>query len=76
MTRFLIVKLFIKETCSSTTPIHCEWNPWVIGECSVTCGDGTRTNTRAKSVVERDGGTCNGSYVETVACNEKVCPGI
>jgi len=62
------------EACKSTTPIHCSWNGWVIGECSVPCGDGTRVNTRSKKVVERDGGSCSGPSTETKSCKEKECP--
>ena len=64
------------ETCQSTTPIHCQWNNWVVGACSVTCGTGTRTNTRTKSVVEKDGGTCTGQPIEQEQCKIKECPGI
>ena len=59
-----------------TTPeaIHCEWNNWVYGECSELCGTGTRTNTRTKSVVEANGGTCTGRPTEIEECNTHPCP--
>ena len=55
--------------------IHCEWNDWILGECSQTCGTGTRTNTRTKSIVEEHGGTCTGQTSEIESCNIQECPG-
>ena len=55
--------------------IHCEWGDWVLGTtCSKECGTGTRTNTREKTVVEANGGTCDGQPTETVECNTNTCP--
>ena len=56
--------------------IHCEWNDWVLGECSELCGTGTQINTRTKKVVEQNGGTCTGQPTEQVECKIKECPGI
>jgi len=63
------------EECNTQNcpPIHCEWNDWVLGECSDSCGTGTRTNTRTKSVVEANGGTCTGQNSEVEACNTNPC---
>ena len=58
------------------TVIHCEWDDWVIGECSRSCGTGTRTNNRTKLVEEANGGTCSGQPSEIVECNTQPCPGI
>ena len=44
------------------------------GSCSVTCGVGTRTNTRTKLVHESNGGTCTGSSTEDVICEDQLCP--
>ena len=57
-------------------PIHCEWDDWIIGECSQTCGTGTRVNTRTKKVLEEYGGTCSGQASKTEECNTNPCPGI
>ena len=49
------------------------WKPW--GECSVTCGGGTKT--RARDVIEipeNEGDTCP-ALEETMACNTDQCPG-
>ena len=32
--------------------VDCEWSEWSIGECSVSCGGGTRIDTRDKVVEE------------------------
>ena len=44
------------------------------GECSKDCGTGTRTNTRDKTVVEANGGTCDGQPNEVEQCNTHPCP--
>ena len=54
--------------------IHCEWNDWVLGQCSAECGSGSRNNTRTKSVVEANGGTCDGQFWEIETCNTNPCP--
>ena len=56
---------------------HCAWEDWVIGDCSVTCGGGTRTNTRTSKASAANGGVvCN---EETISidedCNVHPCPG-
>ena len=60
---------------TSISKVHCKWNNWVTGECSKTCGTGTRTNTRTKSVTEAYGGTCTGQLTEIEECNTHHCPG-
>ena len=55
--------------------IHCVWSDWVIGECSRTCGTGTRTDTREKLIEEANGGTCSGQSTEIKACKIQECPG-
>ena len=54
---------------------NCEWNEWELGGCSVSCGGGTRVDTRTKAKVEAFGGTCdaNGDKRE-VTCNTEDCP--
>ena len=59
--------------------VDCQWNAWgPYSACSVTCGDGTQTKTRTKSVEESGGGTCSGEDKKTVSCNDGECisPGI
>ena len=48
----------------------------MIGECSRSCGTGTRTNNRTKLVEEANGGTCSGQPLEIVECNTQPCPGM
>ena len=54
---------------------NCEWNDWQFGECSVSCGGGTRVDTRTKAKEEAYGGTCeeDGNQRE-VECNIEECP--
>ena len=56
--------------------INCEWGQWIIGNCSKTCGNGTKTNKRTKIVKEEHGGTCTGEHTESEECNTQECPGI
>ena len=69
--RFLI-SVLLKDI---QIPVHCKWDEWNQGECSKTCGTGTRNDTRTKLVVESNGGTCTGQPTEIVACNTQECPG-
>merc|ERR1712179_482006 len=50
-----------------------EWMEW--GECSVTCGDGTRTRRREVVQQPEYGGTeCPSNLEETDKCNTGRCP--
>jgi len=56
--------------------IDCVWGIWSEwGACSKTCGEGTKTRTRTKLVVENDIGVCNGQSMESDSCNLRACPG-
>ena len=55
--------------------MNCEWTDWQIGECSVSCGIGTRTEIRSKSVEEKNGGVCIGETTVQADCHDAVCPG-
>ena len=56
--------------------VHCVWDDWNIGDCSETCGEGTRNNTRTHKVAAKFGGReCNGSASAIEKCTEKECPG-
>ena len=55
--------------------VDCQWSEWNLGECSATCGNGTRTKTRTKKVEEQNGRNCSGATNETDTCNIKTCPG-
>ena len=55
----------------------CIWHDWQEGECSKSCGGGTRTNTRKPSIDAKHGGDdCPGSSIVTESCNVQECPGI
>ena len=53
----LICRLHYKELIIK---VDCEWDEWIIGECSKTCGGGMRNNYRDKKVEEMFGGVCDG----------------
>ena len=58
-----------------TTKVNCEWNDWVIGECSKTCGGGEQTETRTEKISAKHGGDeCPGPASMVVSCNEQECP--
>ena len=54
--------------------VDCEWNEWVIGECSEECGDGTQTMTRTIKANEEFGGKpCEGEASIEEQCFIKEC---
>ena len=54
--------------------VNCEWNAWEpYSTCSVTCGEGTKTKKRTKSVEESGEGTCAGKNQETISCYKDEC---
>ena len=55
--------------------VHCEWNEWQVGECSKTCGGGTRIDHRTKKTEEANGGICEGDATFEDVCNTEACPG-
>ena len=56
--------------------VDCEWGDWVVGECSRTCGGGTRSNLRERKIEAAFGGReCPGPASITEACNVQECPG-
>ena len=57
------------------TAVNCVWNDWRLGDCSKTCGTGTRTNTRTKLIEENNVGICSGQTFEIEECNTQNCPG-
>ena len=71
-----IIKYMIILTANYKFPaVHCVWDEWILGECSTTCGVGTRINTRVKDVTEANGGTCDGHPYEIEECKIRECPG-
>ena len=57
--------------------VDCSWAPWQSwNACTKTCGSGTRTKVRTKSVTEANGGTCSGALSDTEACNTQECSGL
>ena len=55
-------------------PADCEWNEWQIGQCSTTCGGGSRTKSRTKKTQEENGAVCEGDASMEEQCNTDPCP--
>ena len=73
----------IVENCPSTNttcPRSCEWGEWNTNwsDCSVTCGDGVQSRTRAISVTSEGGGkNCtDNDAVQSKTCKPRECPGV
>ena len=60
--------------CVKGPTINCEWNEWQIGDCSQTCGDGTRTKIRAKKIQDTPNGSCEGDSEIQEPCHMEDCP--
>merc|ERR1712136_431219 len=57
------------------TAIDCAWGTWSEwGSCSKSCGDGMKTRTRAKIVIEQGSGVCNGRSTDSDSCHLRACP--
>ena len=55
---------------------HCQWNDWIIGNCSKSCGGGIRTNKRTETVLEgHEGAQCDSVTSIEEECNAQECPG-
>ena len=52
----------------------CVWNDWELGECSATCGGGTRDDARTKKTEAKYGGSCSKVCERTKPCNTDKCP--
>ena len=63
---------------ADTLPVDGGWESWRIGQCSVTCGNGTLVRTReCNNPPPANGGKdCVGPNIEVQPCNERYCPGI
>ncbi|CAH1801587.1 unnamed protein product, partial [Owenia fusiformis] len=65
------------EICNTQLcPVDGRWSEWNVGDCSVSCGGGSRTNTRqCNNPPPSNGGKqCDGSTTETESCNAQACP--
>jgi len=69
MARFVVVTVL--QPC--TTNRDCVMNDWVLGACSVTCGTGTRRDTRTVQISASGTGTaCPTDLERTVECVQPV----
>ena len=56
--------------------VNCEWSSWSgASSCSKSCGGGTQSETRHKTVKENHGGTCSGATDRKTDCNNQSCLG-
>ena len=56
--------------------VDCEWNFWVIGKCTKSCGGGIRERSRTRRVKEANGGRqCYGPSFVKELCNVQPCSG-
>ncbi|KAK6187217.1 hypothetical protein SNE40_005292 [Patella caerulea] len=58
-------------------PVNGGWGEWLdYGDCSVTCGPGTKTRSRQcdNPPPSNDGDVCEGDNTETTECNLAICP--
>lgn len=55
--------------------VNCQWSSWNSGSCSKTCGGGSITKIRTKTVQEANGGSCQGQSSRIENCNSNLCPG-
>ena len=56
--------------------VDCQWDEWMEGQCSKTCGGGTQIDTRYKKIKAAYGGEeCAGPSNATKECNTQECPG-
>ena len=56
--------------------VDCEWNDWKVGDCTKSCGEGTRNYTRTEKVSAAYGGKkCDGPALMEKFCNIQDCPG-
>lgn len=65
------------QTCNTQLcPVNCEWDQWSQWTtCTVDCGGGTQTRSRAVGVQAANGGTaCTGAADESRTCGTTACP--
>ena len=75
MCLFMIVPSKLRYRYLLFNLVNCEWGQWIGGPCSATCGSkGVQSNTRVKTRIEANGGTCLGSSTTTIGCNRIECP--
>lgn len=68
---FLLIKLLFFQ-------VHGKWSSWTeFGECSTTCGGGTRSRTRlCNNPAPVNGLDCPGSNTDFIPCATQNCPGL
>ena len=68
------VELLVFLVClSKTFGAPCLVSDWIIGDCSVSCGNGTRIDTRKILSLPTDGGTPCPDLSRTMGCSQPTC---
>ena len=69
-------RMFCHDVNQIYLTVDCKWSEWTSGDCSVSCGDGLRINTRSKLTEALYGGApCIGENKMTEKCLARICPG-
>ena len=69
-------RFWYENQCYSIFAVDCEWSDWSFGECSKSCGVGTRMDYRFVRVNASNGGKdCQGLSNIQENCNIQECPG-
>ena len=55
--------------------VDCTWSEWTRGDCSKTCGEGARINTRVMFEEQFGGKGCVGKASVTEFCQLEKCTG-
>ena len=71
----LKLKFWDTLNCLYFCKVNCQWGAWATQTCTKTCGGGSHTKHRTKTVVEANGGTCTGPSTVNETCNTNKCPG-
>ena len=78
MNDFISFQSYVLHISTNYVTVHCEWNEWHNGECSKSCGEGSRNKFRTIKVKDQHGGDeCldEDSVFEGESCNVQECPG-
>lgn len=61
-----------RRSCSASNCQVSGWGGW--SRCTRSCGGGTQTRTRRKTVIESCGGGCSYKFTDSRNCNTYCCP--
>ena len=69
--KIISITIFGETYAMYLLAVNCQWSSWgVWSQCSVTCGSGTKTKSRTKLTIARNGGRdCAGSSTYSSTCS-------